>query len=383
MGVKNEILLNLFPFNKEMIKLYTSKNREKMEILLEEFYKSDLHIEKYHDRKAFIDEKSYQINGISQSGKTKLVKNYLISLKKNSYIYIDCSDVRIDMQELNDKLSLFCIKNKIDVLVLDNYVPEINFVNVSQLIIISEIHLDIDILETMQLYPLDYEEFLAYEHKYDSSALNHFFQLGGLPSMHKVHSENRNIYIQRTLKYTLDDIEFDILKLCAKMMSQKISAYTIYERLKNTRKISKDKLYKSYENLLEKKYMHTLEKFQHSRATKKLYLCDISIKSALSSDKHFGRLFENMVYLELLKQNTECYYEDGIDFYLPNSGEIILCKPFADERSLFKKLEQLESFIFGYQIDKVTAITMNTEGRVSHPISKVEMIPFDIWALGD
>jgi len=49
-----------------------------MEILLEEFYKTDLNVEKYHFRKVFLDEKSYQINGITQSGKTKLVKNYLL-----------------------------------------------------------------------------------------------------------------------------------------------------------------------------------------------------------------------------------------------------------------------------------------------------------------
>ena len=354
-----------------------------MEILLEEFYKTDLHIDKFHDRKVFINDGSYQINGISQSGKTKLIKNYLLSLKKSSYLYIDCCDVRIDINDLNANLSSFCIRNKIDVLVLDNYNPDINFVNVSQLIISSEIHYKIDMLDTIQLYPLDYEEFLAYEHKYDSSALNHFFQLGGFPHMHKVHSDERNIYIQKTLRYTLSDMEFDILKFCAKMISQKVSAYTIYERLKSIRKISKDKLYKSYENIIFKNYIHNVEKFGHPKATKKLYLCDISLKSALSTDKNFGRLFENMIYLELLKSNTKCYYDDGIDFYIPDSEEVILCMPFTDERALFKKIEQIEAFIFTYQVKKITAITMNREGNISHPFSKIEMLPFDIWAIGD
>ncbi|WP_455756969.1 DUF4143 domain-containing protein [Sulfurimonas sp.] len=371
-----------------------------MEILLEEFYKTDLHIDKFNDRKVYLEEplykydtlskkneiisaKSYQINGISQSGKTKLVKNYLLNLKKNSYLYIDCNDVRIDIDELNTNLSQYCSLNKIDTLVLDNYKPKINFVNVSQLLITCEEQLELGELESIQLFPLDYEEFLAYEHKYDSSALNHFFQLGGFPSMHKIHSDGRNLYIQKTLKYSLNDMEFDILKFCAKMMSQKISAYTIYERLKSIRKISKDKLYKSFENLVSKNYIHTLEKFEHEKATKKIYLCDISLKSALSVDKHFGRLFENMVFLELLKSKTECYYDDEIDFYLPNNDEIILCMPFADERSLFKKIEHIEAFIFTRNISKITAITMNREGAISHPLSKVVMLPFDIWALGD
>jgi len=354
-----------------------------MEILLEELYKTDLHIEKFHDRKVFIGDESYQINGISQSGKTKLLKNYLLSLKKNSYLYIDCNDIRIDIDELNKNLSKFCTINKIDVLALDNYKTEIKFANVSQLIITSVSHLDVDSLITLQLYPLDYEEFLAYEHKYDSSALNHFFQLGGLPAMHKVYADERNIYIQKTLKYALGDMEFDIICLCAKMMSQKVSAFMIYERLKQSRKISKDKLYKSFENLLQTNYIHQLQKVNHSKATKKIYLCDTSLRTALTIDKHFGRLFENMIFLELLKSNQECYYDDGIDFYLPNKEEVILCMPFTDERALFKKMEQIEAFIFSYQIKKVTAITMNKEGSVAHPLSKVEMLPFDIWAIGD
>ncbi len=354
-----------------------------MEILLEELYRVDLHIDKFHDRKMFIDEKSYQINGITQSGKTKLVKHYLLSLKKNSYLYMDCSDVRLDINLLNTQLQLFCIENKINTLVLDNYIQEIKIVNVTQLIITSQIKFDIKFFNTVQLYPLDYEEFLAYEHKYDSGTLNHFFQLGGLPSMHKISSDNRNSYIQNSLKCSLEDIEFDIIKFCAKMISQKVSAFTIYERLKQSRKISKDKLYKSYEKLLAKKYLHNLEKYNHKKATKKLYLCDISYKSALTTDKHFGRLFENMIFLELLKQNINCYYEDGIDFYLPENNEIILGMPFTNERTLFKKLEAIEAFIFSYQINKITAVTMNIESSLSHPISQVEMIPFDIWALGD
>jgi uncharacterized protein len=354
-----------------------------MEILLEELYKIDLHLEKFHHRKVFLDDGHYQINGISQSGKTKLVKNYLLGLKKSKYLYINCSDVRIDIDELNSTLAKFCVTNKIETLVLDNYTTDINLINIAQLIITSETHYEIEIFKSLQLYPLDYEEFLAYEHKYDSSALNHFIQLGGLPSMHKIYADERNIYIQNTLLRALDSIEFDILKICAKMISQKLSAFTLYERLKQTRKISKDKLYLSYENLIKKNYIHTLEKLNHQRATKKLYLCDISLKSALSVEKHFGRLFENMIFLELLKQNEECYYDDGIDFYLPQKNEVILGMAFTDERTLFKKLEQIESFIFGYQVDKVTAITMNKEGSISHPISKVEMVPFDIWALRD
>ncbi len=351
--------------------------------LLEELYKTDVVVNKYVERKVFIDEGSYQINGISQSGKTKLVKNYLLGSKKSSYLYIDCDDIRIVERELNEVLAHFCIDKKIDILVLDNYTQQINFVNVTQLIVTCKQHYKIEILKTIQLYPLDYEEFLAYEHKYDSTALNHFFQLGGFPNMHRVNADERNLYLQATLKHALDDMEFDIMKLCAKLNSQKLSAFTIYERLKQRRKVSKDKLYLSYNNLITNNYIHAMGKFNHLRGVKKIYLCDISLKSALTLDKHFGRLFENMIFLELLKSHVECFYDDGIDFYIPKSHSIILGMPFGDERTLFKKLEAIEAFIFTHEIKKITAVTMSKEGSVGHPFSKVEMLPFDIWALGD
>jgi len=354
-----------------------------MEILLEEFYKTDLMVEKFHDRKVQLDENSYQINGITNSGKTKLVKNYLLHLKKNSYLYIDCADIRINIQQLNNTLGNFCLLNRIETLVLDNYTPAVEFVNVSQLIIISEEHYSTDLLTPLRLYPLDYEEFLAFEHKYDSSALNHFVQLGGLPIMHKIKTDERNIYLQKMLRLALSDIEFDILILCAKFISQKLSAYNTYERLRSQRKISKDKLYASYESLTAKGYIHQLAKFEYPRAIKKVYLCDTALKSALSVEKNFARLFENMVFLELLKSNKECFYDEGVDFYLPDEESIILCKPFVDERRLFKKLEVLEPFIFTHSIKQITIISMTTESSISHPIAKVDIIPFDIWALGD
>lgn len=354
-----------------------------MEILLEHFYNNEIHADKFHHRKVYLDDDSYQITGVTQSGKSKLIKNYLLGLKKNTYLYIDCSDIRINISEFNNKLQNFCTVNKITTLVLDNFFPAIELVNVDQIIISSELDYDVAELKKIKLYPLDYEEFLAYEHKYDSTALNHFFQLGGFAAMQKLHNDERIPFIQKSLQYTLEEMEFEILILCAKMMSQKLSPFSIYERLKQTRKVSKDKLYKSYQSLHAKGYIHELQKLHHSKATKKVYLCDTSIRLALTSDRHFGRRFENMLYLELLKSRRECFYDDGIDFYTPQSDEIILGMPFTDERTLFKKIESMEAFIFTHQIQKITAVTMSREAKLNHPLSEVEMIPFDIWALGD
>ncbi len=352
-----------------------------MEILLEEFYKQDLHAPQYIERPYFLRERSYQINGISQSGKTFLIKHTLLGYKKSSYLYIDCNDLRIDIDALNTSLTRFCNQNDITTVALDNYKPTIILPKVKQLIIACVDHYDYPALKTVKLYPLDFESFLAFEPRYDETALNHFFQLGGFPAMHRVPTEERIRHIQRSLQNALTPIGFDILLLATNLITQKVSAYMLYERLKTSRKISKDMLYKNFETLVIQGYLHQLEKYNHPGAVKKLYLCDTSVKNALSSQKHFSRLFENMVYLEMLKKEFTLYYADEIEFYIPDQARIVLCMPFSNQEALFKKIEKIEGFLITQGIQKVEVVTMTYESSLQHPFVPIEMIPFSAWAL--
>ncbi len=352
-----------------------------MEILLEEFYKQDLHTPQYIERPYFLDDDSYQINGISQSGKSFLIKHTLLSYKKSSYLYIDCNDLRIEADLLNETLTRFCNQNDIAAVALDNYRDEIALPKVKQLFIASVEHHHYPELKSINLYPLDFESFLAFEPRYDETALNHFFQLGGFPAMHRVPSEERVRHIQRSLQSALTEIGFDIILLATNLITQKVSAHMLYERLKTARKISKDMLYKNFDTLITQGYLHQLEKLNHARAAKKLYLCDISIKNALSTQKHFGRLFENMVYLEMLKKEFTLFYDEEIDFYIPEQERIVLCMPFGNQDVLFKKIEKIEGFIISHGISKVEVVTMSNESSLRHPFVPVEMIPFSVWAL--
>jgi len=353
-----------------------------MNTLLDEYYRYDLHNAGFIERKHTIGEENTLIYGISQSGKTALIKNYLLSHKKSSYLYLDCRDIRLDVDELNRTLSQFCRDNKISILALDNYDETIELFEIDQIILSSDKMLPLS-FHTIQLQLLDYEEFLAFETKFDSTALNHFFQLGGFPAMHRIPSEERVLYLQSILKNTLEPIEFSILAQASKMVTQKVSAFNLYERLKGERKISKDKLYLHLQSMYERGYLKSLGKFNHPSAVKKMYLCDIAIKHALVTQKHFGRLFENLVFSELDKHHIECYYDEGIDFYLPQRRQIIIASPFANEHALFKKVEALEAFIVSNRILEVIVVTMNLESTLSHPVSRIEMIPFEMWALGD
>jgi uncharacterized protein len=353
-----------------------------MNALLDEYYRYDLHNVGFIERKHAIGDENTLIYGITQSGKSALIKNYLLSHKKSTYLYIDCRDRRIDISELNTTLHPFCREHKISILALDNYHEAINLIDVDQIILSSETSLELP-YHMIHLELLDYEEFLAFESKFDSTALNHFFQLGGFPAMHRIPSEDRVLYLQNTLRCALEPIEFSILAQASKMVTQKVSAFNLYERLKGERKISKDKLYLHLQSLFDRGYLKSLSKFNHPSAVKKLYLCDIAIKHALTLQKHFGRIFENLVFSELDKHRIECYYDEGIDFYLPQRRQIVIASAFANEHALFKKVESLESFIVSNRVREVIAVTMNLESTLSHPISRIEMIPFERWALGE
>ncbi len=352
-----------------------------MELLLDEYYKQNLHVTGYVTRKVQLDRRSYQISGITLSGKTTLVKNYLLTCKKSSYIYIDCRDIRIDIEALNALLTHYCQQNGIEIVVLDNYIDTIYLPSVAQLIITTHAPIAQLDLEHIALMPLDYEEFLAYEMKYDSTALNHFLQLGGLPIMQTLAHENRHLYIQQALQNRLSAVEFNVLLVIARSSTAKLSTFALYEKLKSRRKISKDLLYRCVASLQHKQYLFYVDKWHHKRAVKKCYFCDIALKNALTHQKNFRLLFENLVFLELNKRGRTLYYSEKIDFYIPSQHRIVLCMPFSNEEVLFKTVEQIEEFIVTQGVTHIKVVTMGSSGALQHPFVDVEMLPFSEWAI--
>ena len=351
--------------------------------ILEEYYKQELHVDGFTERKVQLSGYNYQISGIIRSGKTTLIKKYLKEFKKSLYLYIDLEDIRIDKELLNSSIQKFCITNKIETLVYENYDETFFIPNVKQVILTCKENIELENVVNLPIYPLDFEEFLAYEHNFDSTALNHFIKLGGLPVMHNINANEQILYIQKALKDTLSPIEFTLLVEIAQSATQKLSAFNLYTKLKEKQKISKDSLYKAFANLELRRYLHVVAKFNHERAVKKLYMADVSFIYALHVKKNFIRIFETLVLLELVKKEKAIFYEEGISFYIPNENRVILCMPFADERALFKKIESIEAFIFTHQVEVIEAVTMSSETTLSHPMASIEMIEFSRWALMD
>ena len=323
------------------------------------------------------------VKGAGKTGKTSIIKQYLSTLANDSYLYIDLCDLRIDKETVKQELQAFCISNKIHTLVIEAYDESIKLPNVSSVILSTEEDLIIEGFSHLNVYNLDFEEFLAFDTRYDSldSAFTHFLQTSSYPELYFVHQDHRQKQLQNILQLSLNPLELQIMISSAKLLGQKVSAFQMFERLKQQQKLSKDMFYKTFYGLINKSYLYWVEKFEHERATKKLYTLDFNIKNTLTLQKDFSRLFETLVYLEMIKRGCKVYYADDIDFYIPEENRIVLTMPFSNEDVLFKKIESIEAFIIENGVIHVEVVTMNAETKLGLPYAVVEMMPFVQWAI--
>ena len=351
--------------------------------MLDSLYNLSTRKPNLYPRKATIDASHLIIKGASGTGKTALIKQFLSNQSKSSYLYIDLKDLRIDRSMVQDELISFCQNNPIETLVIENYDSSIALPALTTIILSTEHDLEIDGFERLELYNLDFEEFLAFDSRYDSleSAFTHYLQTGSYPELYFTHPDNRQKQLQSILRLSLDPLELKIMMHAAKLLGQNVSAFQMFERLKDQQKLSKDMFYKTFYGMIEKGYLFWVEKFEHARAAKKLYTLDFNMKNALTLQKDFSHLFENLVYLEMLKKGSEIYYADGIDFYLPKEDRIVLTMPFSNEDVLFKKIESIEAFIIENGVLHVEVVTMSAETKLGLPYAIVEMIPFVKWAI--
>jgi len=176
----------------------------------------------------------------------------------------------------------------------------------------------------------------------------------------------------------LTNTELDILNICIKMFSQKISIASLFRELKEKQNISIYKFKKIFNSLKEKNQLYLLGKFNHPKAVKTLYLGAEFIPK-ISKEHHYKNTYKNKIFLKLLALDTEFYYDDNIDFYLPKRDEIIIGAPFIDERRLFTFLLSIEAFIICNKVKKITVVTDNSTGDLKYPFASVTLINYKVW----
>ncbi len=352
-----------------------------LEILYEENHKNTF----FADRKISISQKKTLLLGPRKSGKTHLIFDYLSQYDKESYLYIDFSDVRVEKEIIIEHLPHFLATHPIRLLVLEHFDFSFELPNLTEIIITTTFTCkELQGFYTQTLYPLDFEEFIAFDKKHSNieQLFNLYSNHGTFAHIHQLIDADHYRHLQAMLHLLLPEAShFAIYKRFCELQGSKITLFQIYNQLKPFMKLSKDKLYAITTKLIENNLLFLVEKYQQPNASKKVFLLDYAFKDAITFKKDFLKRFENMIFLELIKRHKKVYYEEGIDFYLPDESLAILCVGFATTKAIELRLQKLLPTFWGLHVKRVEVVTLSSESAKDIEGFSFSIQPFWEWAL--
>lgn len=352
---------------------------------LEILYGEDVRKIAFTVRKVSLEGGKIILKGPRHSGKTYLILDLLSRRKKEQFLYIDFSDLRIDAS-IAAHLQYFLQKHpKIELLVLENLDFAFPLPPVKEIIITtSQQDFHLRDFEEVHLYPPDFEEFIAFNRRIDDveTLFGQFANIGTFPQMFQVSKPAFVQTFQQLLSnYYSTPVELEILKTFALRQSTLVSTYAMFNLVKKQHRISKDKFYAYTQRLRNEEVIFTVEKYGHKSTQKKLYMIDFVIRGVLSFEKDFIRRFENMIFLELYKRRHRIYYHEAIDFYLPDTDTAIFSVPFLTEELIYKKLQKGEKVFEAMGVRHVQFVTMGLQRNFAQNGREYEILPFWNWAL--
>ena len=328
------------------------------------------------------EEANINLYGVRGSGKTAIVLDSIEALKNESTLYIDMKHPHFLFHLIESvDLQKYIIDKKITLLVLDHYKEDLLpcFPKVESMIVITRIPLVTSAFVSMELFPLDYEEFLAFE---SSSSLNkgfnHFLRSGTLPAIAPQQS-NTAQHLQRFFYSYFDTQEQKLLLLLAEHHGKHLTTNQIYLFAKEKFKISKDWLYKTMTRFTQEKLLHFIED-KHQKSGKKMLLFDFAFAKYLSLGQPFGVQFDSMIALTLIKHGIPIQTL-GIHGYLSQENELIIPSSFESEESLWVKSQKKFSLYKQYDIKKVTIVTISNHYEFDIEKIHFEALPFDEWSV--
>ncbi|QOG11890.1 ATP-binding protein [Arcobacter sp. FWKO B] len=353
--------------------------------MLYKIYENDIPKVDFIDRKFNIVNQKTFIYGPPRSGKTFIAYDFLQNFNPKERLYVDFSDMRIETHKIEEGLEEFINLNNIKAVVLDNFEFDLQIPECENIIIISSQYNKLENFSSLFVLPLDFEEYLAQDTKHQNitASFNNFLKFGNLPETLQLLEHKKIKNQQVTLKLLASDkIELFAIKIIVNSLGEKTSVYNLFNQLKRVTKISKDRFYELCHTYEAKGIIFFVSKYNQPKALKKLFLYNHSIKNALSFSKNFKAEFSNMVFLELIRNHKDIFYLDGIDFYLHESGSIIMCVPFYSDFMISTLSSKIFPLIDEYNIQSISIICVN-DMQKSFFIGEIEctVVPFLVWAL--
>ena len=320
--------------------------------------------------------------GVRGSGKTTLILDHIVEEDEETKLYIDFQDPNLIFHTI-DTLTLqhYIDKNGIKLLILDHYEEGFlkSFPNVERIIVITRIVLNNKTLTSLELFPLDYEEFLAFESSMvQNRGFNNFLRSGTLPLLART-QKSASLSMKSFFHSSFSESEQKLLLILAQHHTKHLSTNQIYSYAKEQFKVSKDWLYKTMKAFTEEKLILFIDD-RYQKSGKKMLLFDFAFAKYLTVGQPFILQFDTMIALALIKHNI--YVQTlGIHGYVTKENELIIPAPFESEESLWVKSQNKFSLYKKYGIQKVTIVTV--ANAYEYDIEKLhfEALPFNEWSI--
>lgn len=353
-----------------------------MELL--EYYQNQRYVtDNYVPRKCQLPLKGdVNLYGVRGAGKTTIIFDLMHEENEETTLYIDLEDPNLIFHTLSTlSLQKYIDREGISLLILDHYTEGYlpSFPNVERLIVLSRILLHHKDLIPVELFPLDYEEFLAFETSVSqSSGFNHFLRAGTLPVMAR--SQKTSIRTMKTfLQSSFDENEQKLLLILAQHHTKHLTVHQIYTYSKEKFKVSKDWLYKTMKRFTHEKLVLFIED-RYQKSGKKMLLFDFAFAKYLTLGQPFIMQFDTMIALALMKHHITVQTL-GIHGYVTTNDELIIPAPFESEESLWVKSQSKFSIYKKYGIKKVTIVTVANSYEYNIEKLHFEALPFNEWSV--
>ncbi len=274
------------------------------------------------------------------------------------------------------------------------------------------------------LFPFSFEEFCIYndidldkiknsEYTTETSAkmeeaIREYINVGGLPEAYKygkaiIKSIFSDIITKDIIRrYSIKNI--GVIESLAKYLVSNFSNEISFNKLKNIFSIKKVQTIKNYVGYMEKAYLiFILERFsfklkQQIIAPKKVYCMDTGMINAISfkSSENFGKLFENLVCIELFRrkgysqQDTEIFYwknfqQEEVDFIIKEGNKvkqlIQVCYDLNDVKTKNREIKALLKASKELKCKNLFAITEDYEAEEKVNKKKIKFVPLWKWLL--
>jgi len=349
-----------------------------------EYYQNQLpSIEHFVPRKCQLPQtEDINLFGVRGAGKSTLVLDHVSEIENTSLLYIDFDDPNLLFGIFSSlTLQRYIDTHHIHTLVLDHYTENMlsHFPNVERLIIISRLPLNHFAGTSIELFPLDYEEFLAFETtSAQHRGFNHFLRSGTLPLLarsQKTSVQTMKLFFQSAFEPN----EQKLLLILAQHHTKHLTTHQIYTFAKEKFKVSKDWLYKTIKSFKEERLLFFIDD-TYQKSGKKMLLFDFAFAKYLTVGQPFILQFDTMVALALIKHYIDIQTL-GIHGYLTKEHELIIPAPFESEESLWAKSQKKFSLYKKYGIKNVTIVTVTNSYEYSIENLTFEALPFDEWSV--